>query len=90
MSQDLKTLRDELFATLRAVKDGTMELDRARQFNEISKTIVDTGKLEVDYIRAMQGEGHSEFIQPPKASSHNLPAEQMTGIKSITRHVLEG
>ena len=90
MSQDIQTLRAELFATLRAVKDGTMDLDRARSFNEISKTIVDTAKVEVDYIRATQGEFRSDFIQPAKPSSHMLPADAMNGIKSITRHVLEG
>ena len=36
---------------------------------------------------------HSTFWdmgKPAKPSSHALPAEQMNGIKSITRHVLEG
>lgn len=91
MSQDLKTLRDELFATLRAVKDGTVNLDKARSINEISKTIIDTAKVEVDYIRALEGEGHSAFIQPDKGGTRPaLPGEAMNGIKSITRHVLEG
>ena len=90
MSQTIEYLRATLFATLAGVKDGTAALDTARSINEISKTIIDTAKVEVDYIRATQGEGRSEFIQPAKPSSHALPAEQMNGIKSITRHVLEG
>lgn len=87
---NIDTIRAELFATLQAVKEGSIELDRARAINDMSKTFVDLAKVEVAYIHATQGEVRSDFIQPAKPSSHALPAEQMNGIKSITRHVLEG
>lgn len=91
MSQTIEDLRATLFATLAGVKDGTVALDTARSINEISKTIIDTAKVEVDYIRALEGEGHSAFIQPDKGGTRSaLPGEAMNGIKSITWHVLEG
>lgn len=91
MSQTIEDLRATLFATLEGVKDGTVNLDKARSINEISKTIIDTAKVEVDYIRALEGEGRSAFIQPEKGGTRPaLPGEAMNGIKSITRHVLEG
>lgn len=91
MSQSIEDLRATLFATLAGVKDGTVSLDKARSINEISKTIIDTAKVEVDYIRAMEGEGHSAFIQPDKGTSRPaLAGESLNGIRSITRHVLEG
>lgn len=91
MSQTIEDLRATLFATLAGVKDGTVNLDKARSINEISKTIIDTAKVEVDYIRALEGEGRSAFIQPDKGGARPaLHGEAMNGIKSITRHVLEG
>lgn len=61
MSQDITLLRQQLFATLAAVRDGTIDLDRARMVNEIGKTLVDSGRVEVDYLRATDG-GKSEFL----------------------------
>lgn len=34
MSQDITTLREQLFATLAGVKDGSIDIDRARAVNE--------------------------------------------------------
>lgn len=61
MSQDITSLREQLFATLAAVKDGSIDIDRARAVNEIGKTILDTARVEVDYLRAIGG-GESEFL----------------------------
>lgn len=67
MSQDLTTLREQLFATLAGVKDGTIDLDRARAVNEIGKTLVDTARVEVDYLRVAGGE--SEFLNTASESA---------------------
>lgn len=79
----LAALRAELFATLRAVKAGTMPLDQARAVNELSKTLVDTAKVEVSYIQAT-GSGESGFIEPE--STPRLG----NGITGIVRHRLGG
>ena len=63
MSTDnITTLREELFATLRAVKSGAMELDTARMVNEVSKTIIESARIEVDFIRTTGG-GESPFLE---------------------------
>lgn len=82
--QDLSALRAHLFATLEAVKAGTLELDKARAVNDIAKTLVDTAKVEVDYLRTCGG-GESEFLDTTSGAS-NLPP----GITGITRHRLAG
>ncbi len=82
MSQDLTTLREHLFAALQGVKDGTLDLEKARSINEIGKTLVDTAKVEVDYLRATGG-GESTFID---AGVANLPE----GITGRTVHRLKG
>lgn len=62
MSQDITLLREHLFAAIAGVKDGSLDLDKARAINEIGKTLVDTAKVEVDYLKAT-GDGKSNFIE---------------------------
>lgn len=88
MSKNISDLRETLFATLQAVKAGELDLDKARAVNEIAKTIVDTAKVEVDYLRASGG-GESSFIDAA-IGSDNLPEGLRNGITSITRHRLQG
>jgi hypothetical protein len=84
MTKSINDLRETLFATLEAVKNGTMDLDKARQVNEVAKTIVETAKVEVDYLRVTGG-GESEFLSST-IGNDNLPP----GIVGITRHRLQG
>lgn len=76
MSHDITELRKHLFATLTGVKDGSIDLDKARAVNEIGKTLVDTAKVEVDYLRATGG-GESAFLDTA-IGNENLP-EGITG-----------
>lgn len=59
---------------------------RARAVNEISKTIIDTARVEVDFIKT-QGEGCSDFISPPDVVALSEPGN---GIVGIVRHQLRG
>jgi hypothetical protein len=49
----INDLRDHLFATLEALQDEDkpMDLDRARTIAEVSKVIVDSAKVEVDFLK---------------------------------------
>lgn len=76
MSHDISELRRQLFATLAGVKDGSIDLDKARAINEIGKTLVDTAKVEVDYLRALGG-GESAFLDTA-IGNEDLP-EGITG-----------
>ncbi len=84
MSKSIEDLREALFATLQGVKDGTIDVEKARAVNELGKTICDTAKVEVDYIKASGG-GESSFLSTT-IGKDNLPA----GITGITRHRLAG
>ena len=83
-TNDLSALREELFATLRGLKNKTVDIDTARAVNEVAKTLVDTAKVEVDYIRAAGG-GESTFIDTAVGHS-NLPP----GITTSVVHRLKG
>ncbi len=78
----IEDLRAVLFETLQAVKAGTLDLDRARAVNELGRSITETAKVEVDYLRATGG-GESSFISTA-IGADNLPP----GITGITRHRL--
>jgi hypothetical protein len=84
----LDDLRTALFATLEGVKAGTLDLDKARAVNEVAKTLVETAKVEVDYLRVTGG-GESTFIDTA-VGSDNLPGGLPNGITGITRHRLAG
>lgn len=92
-TQTIEDLRTALFSTLEGVRAGTIDLDKARAVNEIGKTIVETAKVEVDYLRATGG-GESTFISTA-IGADNVPkglppATPGNGVIGITRHVLQG
>lgn len=78
----IEDLRAVLFETLQAVKSGALDLDRARAVNELGRSITETAKVEVEYLRATGG-GESTFISSA-VGADNLPP----GITGITRHRL--
>lgn len=84
MSKSIEDLREALFATLQGVKDGSIDIDRARTVNELGKTLCETAKVEVEYLRA-NGGGESEFLASAVGKT-NLPP----GITGVTRHRLAG
>jgi hypothetical protein len=91
-ANNIETLRQHLFATLESVKKGDLDLERARAVNELAKTIVDTARVEVDFIRATDGT-ESSFLTNGQAAHNPKPALGSTeplpnGIVGITRHAL--
>lgn len=80
---NINALRAALFEALRGVKAGTLELDKARAINELSKTLVDTARVEVAYLEAT-GNSRSTFLDAPASDGEQMP----NGVPSITRHQL--
>lgn len=83
-SKTIEDLRETLFATLADVRAGAIDLDRARAVNDMAKTIVDTARVKVDYLRAAGG-GESEFISTA-VGKENLPQ----GITGRLVHRIKG
>lgn len=52
MSYTITDLRETLFETLQGVKGGDIDLDRAKAISELSQNIVNTAKVEIDYLKA--------------------------------------
>jgi hypothetical protein len=49
----LDGLRSELFATLRALRAGKIKLADAKGVADLSQAIINTAKVEVDFIKAV-------------------------------------
>lgn len=96
--RDLTALREALFSTLEGVRAGTIDLDKARAVNELGKTLIDTAKVEVDYLR-LAGGGESAFIDTAIGADNvptglpgpgSSPQEPGNGILGVRRHLLRG
>jgi hypothetical protein len=87
-TQTIEDLRARLFATIDGVKAGTVPLDVARVVNDLSQTIVNTAKVEVDYLRLVDDvdKPESTFLQGKADNQPPLP----NGITGIVRHRLAG
>jgi len=76
-------LRTALFAAIDGIKAGTLSLDQGRAINDLSKTIVDSAKVEVDYLRVTEGT-KAPFIEGAASDKPALPP----GVTGITQHRL--
>jgi hypothetical protein len=63
MKNKIEDLRNHLFATLEALSDteNPMELDRAKAICEVGQVIINSAKVEVDFINKVGGTG-TNFI----------------------------
>lgn len=61
---DIAELRAHMFETLRGLKDknNPMEIDRARAVADVAKTIIDSARVEVDFMRATGATQGTGFI----------------------------
>lgn len=61
----IEDLRNHLFAALEGLtdKDEPMELDRAKTIAEVAQVIVNSAKIEVDFLKATGGDAGTGFIK---------------------------
>ena len=64
----IEDLRNHLFATIEGLldEDQPMELDRAKAIAEVAQVIVNSAKIEVDFIRTTGGIQGTGFIPVDK------------------------
>lgn len=76
--QNIETLREHLFAALAGLKDGSIDIDRAKAMSDIGQTIINTAKVEVDYAKVVGDKG-SDFLTSKQTTLPN-------GVIGITQH----
>jgi hypothetical protein len=76
MKNKIEDLRNHLFATLEALQDEQkpMDLDRARAVAEVAKVVVDTARVEVDFLKATGGDTGTGFLPSPAKPMPALPS----------------
>lgn len=73
MKNKLSDLRDHLFAQLEAVREAdddslAKEVQRAQSVSDISRVLIESAKVEIDYFRHIGGENlASTFIESKPA-----------------------
>ncbi|MGB7422924.1 MAG: hypothetical protein WA917_13775 [Comamonas sp.] len=93
-SPHINTLREQLLATLADLRnrEHPMEPDRARAVAQVAAVLVDSAKVEVDYIKAT-GQDRAGFLEEPPAPLPALHSDEPTAhnpFPSVRRHRLEG
>jgi len=64
MKNRIEDLRNHLFATIEALSDQEepMDLDRAKAISEVAQTIINSAKVEVEFLKATDRERDSGFL----------------------------
>lgn len=85
MKPTIEELRDELFSTLKELrsKDAPMDLDRAKVVAAVGQTIIDSARVEVEFIRVAggQGTGFVPMQLPPPKDGLKEPAVRVHKIR---------
>lgn len=92
MAKTLEDLREHLFGALDALRDkeAPMDIDRAKAISEVARTVIESAKTEVEYLKAT---GQDSLELPVFASAKPaLPAPEpgQTGVVGIRTHRLKG
>jgi len=84
-SAHIEDLRQHLLSTLFDLRnrDNPMDVERARAVAQVAAVLVDTARVENDYIK-ITGQDRSTFLDGQDAPMAALP----NGIVSTTRHLM--
>lgn len=79
-------LRKILFDTLRGLKDKTVDIEQAKAISDVSQTIINSVRAEIDFAKTTGLNPESEFIKalpPPKDNgiSHPKPGHTVHRMK---------
>ncbi|WP_110636308.1 hypothetical protein [Salinicola salarius] len=86
MKNRIEDLRNHLFATLEALQDEEkpMEIGRAKAISDVAQTIINTAKVEIDFMEATGAGPGTDFI-PGEKGRPPLPDSRGTLPKAPRR-----
>lgn len=90
----INTLREHLLATLADLRnrENPMEPDRARALAQVAAVLVDSAKVEVDYLKTT-GQDRAGFLEEPPTALPAPGSGEPTAhnpFPGVRRHRLEG
>ena len=88
MANDINALRDALFQTLTALRDpyAPMELERAEAVAHVAQTLINSAKVELEFVKHAGGTG-SGFVPLTQGDSPGaiLAAPNQAGAQTTTQ-----
>lgn len=83
MKNKIEDLRNHLFETIEALKDAEkpMDIERAKAIADVAQVVVNSAKVEVDFLRAIDSSQDTGFIQ----SQNRI--EGPTAVRPITHKI---
>jgi hypothetical protein len=66
----ISDVRTALFKVLDGLmdKESPMDLERARAVNETAQVIINSAKVEVDFLKVVHGDGEAPFLANPEGT----------------------
>lgn len=96
-NNNIQGLRDIMFATLRGVKDGSIKVEQAKAINDTAQTIINSAKVEVDFIKAtgqasaatsfLSGQAGNKQISNTPTGTKVVEKDPETGITSTVHRM---
>ena len=80
MKNKIEDLRNHLFETLEMLKDGDIDVERAKAVSGVAQTIINSAKVEIDYLRVTEQRSGTGFIPDESGRREALP-EPMRRVK---------
>lgn len=79
---DITKLREHLFATMEGLKNGGIDVEKARAMADVAQTIINTAKLEVEFLRVTGAKTGTGFmpITDAAASPESRKSPTATGM----------
>ena len=90
MSNNITTVRQHLLDTLADLRnrDNPMEVERARAVADVARVLIDSAKVEVDYLK-VTNQGNSDFLGNEQAAPDSPNKGLPPGITGIRRYELK-
>lgn len=74
MKNKVEDLRNHLFEVIEGLKDGSVDIEMAKAIADVGQVIVNSAKVEVDYLRVTGAAEGSGFIPGMPRGPAPLPA----------------
>lgn len=81
---NINELREHLFDTLRGLKDGSVDVEKARAMSDVAQVIINTAKVEVDYLRATGQQSGTGFVPVLEDKGHRPGGKHATPTGTLT------
>ena len=62
---NLDEVRDILMDTMRGLKNGSIDIDKASGIQALGQTLINSAKVEVDFLKATGSQNETGFITAP-------------------------